>query len=1047
MRTFLRETWELWYWAFFCPRKLQERLDEWAPPEVVDGREGDKTGNEDEPKDTSLRHVLWVRTKPGTRASRLLAQYALLLAVSTLPLAIETVALAGPRYLVLAFAVLLASFGCGGVCASLGLILPPLCAWIYLWSPSTAGVALDNIARSIPPGTLPATGVTFAALGLIALVGERTWRRGWLKAGRAILIGGMSSAVVFGFWMVVKDPVPAAFAGFPTAFALLLSTIEEPRRSRKSRTAIEEPRRSREPRTAIEEPHGSRESRILAHLMGGIAGTAGLFHLLLAEWVIALAAPTMSVLFGTLLAVAGSLHFLLRSVERVDVLGFTGAVWRSALVGLVGGAFVPFVGGFLVVAAAAPLEHLLVMAYLFGYALAPMRSGVDVDDLKDLFQVTIEHGLKGIEFFLFSLPQTRSLRWLLLGGAGCVMLGSSHGYWALLAMPAVLVGYTRVLPDLLLLAAEAAIRAHRARQASPGTLIRWLDTMPPFALELAPLPIPGHGRILTIACQADPWSTLKSIESAACIRAPWCYWRTLGSVATAIVDAIAALDSAERNRLVRRWLLAVKDAAGIAKMRKDGSDVLLFFLPPQVYLSDADAGEASSLLSRELAELLPALTEIASDVRAALDEDLPVQRERGLEHAIARVERLHERASGLGLGEADSAEWRRVLDHWRSTLREGIEAQLASAGRVEIVQPFQTGNPIRADRHHLFKGRRRLAADVVHTARGQGRPTLVLHGPRRCGKSSFLLNLSRLLPEDLVPVYVDLQSQAMTSSEGDFCFGLVRAAIRDLRSRGLEAPAAERATFRASPYPALEDWLDGLRPLLGQRRLLFCLDEFEKLGEAMARGKVGLPLFDELRHLAQHREELGFILCGAQTLEELGPQWTSYFINARPVEILYLDREEARELLLDPDPAFNLTYDVEVVDTVIEMTSCQPYLVQLLGEAMVRVANRHGVRRIDLARLEEAVGEALASGTIYFANVWEETTGTAPDEVAAGQAWLRALAQGRPLPPMDELTRSSLRRLQRYHVVEGRDGDRFEIPLVSRWIRERTGGHGAPPGA
>ncbi|MGK3964018.1 AAA family ATPase [Sorangium sp. So ce118] len=1022
MRTFLRETWELWYWAFFCPRRLQERLNESAPPEAVDGREGEGTGNEGQeaPRDTSLRHILWPKMKLGARASRLLAQYAFLLTISTLPLAIETLALGGPRHLVLAFAALLASFGCGGVCASLGLSLPPLCTWLYLWSPSTAAVALDNIAQSIPPRTIPATGVAFAALGVTALAVERTWRRGWFKTGRAILIGGMSSAVAFGFWMVVKDPFLAAFVGLPTALSLALSTIED--------------------------THGLRESRIPAYLMGGIAGTTALFHLVLAQWSVELAAPVMSLFFGTQLAVTGSAKFLLRSFDRIDALGFTGAVWRSALVGLVGGAIVPFVGGFFVVAAAAPLDHLLVMTYLFGFALAPMRSGVDVGLLKAMFKIAFEHGAGGFLNVFLSLSEFHAMRWLLFGGAWCAMLGSRHGFWALLAMPAILVGYTRILPDLPVLAAEALVRAHRTRRASPSTLLHWLETMPPFTLDLVPLPIPGHGRILTSACYADPWSTLKSIQRAVSSPAPWCYWRTLDSVELALVDAIAALDSAERNRLVRRWLLAVKDTADIVKMG-NGGDVLLYFLPPEVYVSDANAGEASALLSRELAEFLPALKEIASDVGAALQEDLPVQRERGLEHAISRIERLHERASGLNLGEADGAEWRLVLDRWRSILREDIEAQLKSAGRAEIVQPFQSGNPIRADRHHLFKGRQRLATDVIYTVQGQGRPTLVLHGPRRCGKSSFLLNLSRLVPDDLVPVYVDLQSQAMTSSEGDFCYGLVRAGIRDLRSRGLEAPAAERTTFSASPYPALEDWLDGLRPLLGQRRLLFCLDEFEKLGEAMRRGKIGPSLFDELRHLAQHRDELGFILCGAQTLEELGPQWTSYFINARPVEILYLDREEARELLLDPDPAFNLTYEEEVVESVLDMTSCQPYLVQLLGEAMVRVANRHGVRRIDLALLEESVGEALASGTIYFANVWEETTGTAPDEVAAGQAWLRALAQGRPLPSMDELTRTSLRRLQRYHVVEGRDSYRFEIPLMSRWIRERRGGSSAQPDA
>ncbi|MBE9070667.1 hypothetical protein IQ260_28915, partial [Leptolyngbya cf. ectocarpi LEGE 11479] len=31
MKKFLKETWELWYWAMFCPSKLQARMNSWRP--------------------------------------------------------------------------------------------------------------------------------------------------------------------------------------------------------------------------------------------------------------------------------------------------------------------------------------------------------------------------------------------------------------------------------------------------------------------------------------------------------------------------------------------------------------------------------------------------------------------------------------------------------------------------------------------------------------------------------------------------------------------------------------------------------------------------------------------------------------------------------------------------------------------------------------------------------------------------------------------------------------------------------------------------------
>ena len=37
MKRFLQETWELFYWALWCPSRLQQRMNEWAPAEEKDG--------------------------------------------------------------------------------------------------------------------------------------------------------------------------------------------------------------------------------------------------------------------------------------------------------------------------------------------------------------------------------------------------------------------------------------------------------------------------------------------------------------------------------------------------------------------------------------------------------------------------------------------------------------------------------------------------------------------------------------------------------------------------------------------------------------------------------------------------------------------------------------------------------------------------------------------------------------------------------------------------------------------------------------------------
>jgi hypothetical protein len=213
------------------------------------------------------------------------------------------------------------------------------------------------------------------------------------------------------------------------------------------------------------------------------------------------------------------------------------------------------------------------------------------------------------------------------------------------------------------------------------------------------------------------------------------------------------------------------------------------------------------------------------------------------------------------------------------------------------------------------------------------------------------------------------------------------------------------------------------------------LDEFEKIGTAIKEGQMTLHLLDQLRHLIQHYEQLGFLFSGVQTLEELGPNWSSYFISVVPLEMLYLEPQEAEELLLYPDPEFALRYDRGIVEEVINLTRCQPYLLQLLGAAMVTQANLHHTTLVTPELLQLAIQEALTLGEPYFTNLWTEFTGTNADEVATGQQLLLDVAQGKGAISGG----NSLQRLLRYHILEEINGGyRFEVPLVRQWVQTKA---------
>jgi hypothetical protein len=187
-----------------------------------------------------------------------------------------------------------------------------------------------------------------------------------------------------------------------------------------------------------------------------------------------------------------------------------------------------------------------------------------------------------------------------------------------------------------------------------------------------------------------------------------------------------------------------------------------------------------------------------------------------------------------------------VAKRWRSILvRESA---------AEIPNPYIAGNPLQSEETKLFVGRADLFQAIEAAVYApHGKLTLALYGPRRAGKTTVLLHLPRLLPEEIVPVFVDLQAVGQVKSEGGFYFALANAMVRDAhKHRQLDLPKPDLALFTAEPTLALTDWLDNAEAILGERSILLTMDEFERLGEALYdSGQSSQTIMDEFERLKQ----------------------------------------------------------------------------------------------------------------------------------------------------------------------------------------------------
>jgi hypothetical protein len=72
IKRFLIESWQLFYWSFFCPSQLQQRMNEWLPQKITEGLQIDTSGSD----------ILNFETN-----SRLVPQYFFVWTIMSLPLA------------------------------------------------------------------------------------------------------------------------------------------------------------------------------------------------------------------------------------------------------------------------------------------------------------------------------------------------------------------------------------------------------------------------------------------------------------------------------------------------------------------------------------------------------------------------------------------------------------------------------------------------------------------------------------------------------------------------------------------------------------------------------------------------------------------------------------------------------------------------------------------------------------------------------------------------------------------------------------------------
>ncbi|GEM_PF-5082579 len=337
---------------------------------------------------------------------------------------------------------------------------------------------------------------------------------------------------------------------------------------------------------------------------------------------------------------------------------------------------------------------------------------------------------------------------------------------------------------------------------------------------------------------------------------------------------------------------------------------------------------------------------------------------------------LHELLNDLLHGpiSAMAQRYSQITHHWQYLVETELsQRQQAQQTARERISPYRVGTPISAQEHVIFVGRTQECQTLQHLLRAPRGPAIYLHGQRRVGKTSLLLNISRLLPSVYLPLFVDLQSFAAVKTEREFWRRLAKDMDVLLRSSNTGCVLPVLPDFTEDFSKEFHNWLNGVQRASPGRVLLLLLDEFDTLVWQMERGILdGKVIMSYLRHLVQHQEGIRWVLAGSHFWQE-DRLLHHFLVNVEIVPLGgHLAASEARRLIVEPIPA--LQYDPQAVMEILSLTRCHPALLQLLCDSIVRVKNQQGGLahgQVTLADVVTAVPNALTRARSVVSHFWD----------------------------------------------------------------------------
>jgi hypothetical protein len=316
---------------------------------------------------------------------------------------------------------------------------------------------------------------------------------------------------------------------------------------------------------------------------------------------------------------------------------------------------------------------------------------------------------------------------------------------------------------------------------------------------------------------------------------------------------------------------------------------------------------------------------------------------------------------------------------------------------VRVAQPYDIGKPATT----WFYGRKHLLENMADSLRaGSGHDTsMIVYGIKRAGKTSVVKRfiehtlIERGLNKSYISVYTDFLTDSVfrkVRTDGDFLYYLTQIMVQALPDQAQESKSFQNLSFfegdfQRNPFDVFSLLLEDILATIKPRRLLLVLDEFSTLQEHFRQpsdASLTAEMFSFLSNVTQSTNQLTFIFTGTYVLLEMMREHAFDLAKiCAPYMVGFLDEPSARRLVEEPvrrdkenpDRGW-LEYDPRVVERIVSVTNCHPYLIQYLCKQLVDRMNRLKYNVVNLNDISSVIYEIISipAHAVPMLILWDE---------------------------------------------------------------------------